>query len=345
MKGEIVINGRFLTRKITGVERYGREVLDLMGDQVRVVEPNRAYTGAWGHVWEQAALPRKLAPNDVLWSPANTGPLSVRRQVLTIQDISFIEHPEWFRRGFAVWYQYLISRLVKQVEYILTPSSYSHIRIRSTFRISDQKIAVIPGGVNPNRFYPRTNDEINEVRRQYDLRAPFVLFVGSLEPRKNLERLLRAWGMIPSRVNELELVIAGTHGSTFGHIRLSEIPRSVRFLGYVAESDLPALYSAAMAFIQPALYEGFGLTALEAMACATPVIVSKSTALEEVVGEAGTLIDPLDEEDIADALCRLMDDTVLRQKYITAGLERSMSYSWDRAAKHTLEILEKVRRS
>jgi glycosyltransferase involved in cell wall biosynthesis len=198
---------------------------------------------------------------------------------------------------------------------------------------------VIPNGVDA-RFRPADADAILDLRRRMDLPARYVLCVGSLEPRKNLRRLLDAWRRLPQSLSDTGLVLAGAEHAVFRQAGLDELPPGVRLAGYVPDADLPTLYSGATAFVYPSLYEGFGLTILEAMACGTPVICSNATALPEVAGDAAITVDPLDAEAIAAAIERLVGDEALLARYRAMGLERAKQFSWDRTAAATADVLQ-----
>ena len=277
MVPEIVVNGRFLARRVTGVERYGREILQLIGNSCRVERPSRNLNGGMGHFWEQIILPSRVNSRSILWSPANTGPLWVSNQVLTIQDLSPLEHPEWYRTDFAAWYRLFLPLLAKRVRKILVPSEYVKRKVAARFGVDN--ILVTSAGVNKEVFHPWAP------KHTFDLPARYVLFVGSLEPRKNLSMLLQAWDKVKDEFSDAWLVIAGDTGKVFHPVHLPPQMERVRFLGYVPDVALPSLYEGAKLFVFPSLDEGFGLPVLEAMACGTPVIVSNGGALPEVVGE------------------------------------------------------------
>ena len=150
----VVVNGRFLKRQITGVERYSTEILRCLQDNVRVVLPRRWPHGLNGHLWEQLVLPRHLQHSDLLWSPANSGPLFVRRQVLTLHDISPLEHPQWFTPTFAGWYGLFLPVLLRMVQRIVVSSNYMREKLLSRFGMSGDRIAVAPGGVDRSIFHP-----------------------------------------------------------------------------------------------------------------------------------------------------------------------------------------------
>jgi glycosyltransferase involved in cell wall biosynthesis len=265
--------------------------------------------------------------------------------VVTIHDLSVIDHPEWFDRRFSAWYRYLLPRLSATARLVITDSNYSKIRIMRAFRISDNKICVIPCGVDTHFFRPRSHLEQAAIRRKYGLLDPYILFAGSLEPRKNLDRLLRAFSKIERDFAPFRLAIAGAQAGTFRKLELPAVPPRVQWLGYVEDGDLPALYSAARAFIQPSVYEGFGLTVLEAMACGVPVIAAQSTSLPEVAGDAALLVDPFNVEEIAKAVSDVLGSEDLHDALIRKGLERTRSFSWDRTADLVWEALMRVRGS
>ena len=319
---EVVVNGRFLTRRITGVERYGREILRCLGNGPRVASTRRQ--GWKGHVWEQFILPQKLHPNSILWSPANTGPLGVRRQALTIHDLSPLEHPEWFRGSFATWYHLFLPILIRRVRNVFTPSEYVKQKVIRTFGIGN--VTVTPNGVNRSFFHP------NARQATFDLPERYVLFVGTLEPRKNLNLLLQTWNEIKDDFKEAWLIIAGVRGSVFKPLNVSQSVERVRFLGYVEDEVLAGLYADATMFVLPSQDEGFGLPILEAMASGTPVIVSDRGALPELVGDAGLIFCLSNPVGLNNALEECLSDSKLRLALSEKGLARAERFSWQATA-------------
>lgn len=343
MEAQILVNARSFGRRVTGVERYAREVSSRLGRRVKLVGTSTAQ-GFRGHWWEQTALPRETRSGAILWSPANSGPLTVSNQVVTIHDLSVIDHPEWFERGFAIWYRFLLPRLAKRARLVITDSYYSKIRIHQAFRISNRKISVAPCGVDRRRFKPQSAPRHDRVRSKYGLPKVYGLYVGTLEPRKNLRSLMNAWEQVEAEVHPLALVIAGTAGRSFRESQNYGLSsKRVRFVGYVAEKDLPALYSGAKMYILPSVYEGFGLTVLEAMACGTPVIASNSTAIPEVVGEAGLLVNPLDEVAIGKAMVAVWREAGLYDDLVQRGLQRAKTFPWDTTAGMVQQAIELAR--
>jgi glycosyltransferase involved in cell wall biosynthesis len=338
----VTINGRFLFRRLTGVERYAIEVSRRMNGDVNLIKPKFPLHGLGGHLWEQLVLPRLLDPERVLWSPANTGPISISNQVLTLHDVSTFDHPEWFRSGFSAWYRLLLPRLVHKARQVITVSEFSRNRIVQTFRLDSRNVVSIPEGVDLNHFSPATPEQINRVRQKFKLFGDYLLVVATLEPRKNLVRLLQAWQSIVDRLKDTYLVIAGGTYPVFRPIDPMNHTERVRWLGYIQEEHLPALYSGAKAFILPSLYEGFGLSVLEAMACGTPVIVSSAGALPEVVGKAGSYVDPLNVAMIAETIERVIGDEKLRADCQAHGRERASRFSWDYTSRCIQQVLEEA---
>lgn len=331
----VVVNGRFLSRRITGVERYGREILCRLGGSHRVVRSEGWSNGMRGHFWEQVALPGQVGSDQILWSPANTGPLRVENQVLTLHDLSPLEHPEWYQPAFALWYRVFVPPLVGGVRRVIVSSEFVKAKMMRRFGLSNGHIAVIPGGVDTGSFHPGAE-------RRLDLPDRYVLFVGSLQPRKNLPRLLEAWHQMKEAAPDTWLVIAGAGSKIFRPMKLPTDERVI-FLGSISEADLPGLYAHAALFILPSLDEGFGLPALEAMASGTPVAASRAGALLEAVGEAGLTFDPLDIPEMADALRRGLTDMPLRKFLREKGLMRARCFSWQNSADKMWTVFEECR--
>jgi glycosyltransferase involved in cell wall biosynthesis len=334
----IVANVRTLRDYPTGVQRYTTEVVERLADEVDQIAPSRGAHGVLGHVWEQTALPGKLGDR-LLWSPGGTGPWRVSRQVVTVHDAAPLDHPEWFDRKFAHWYRFLVPKLLAGVRSVITVSHFSKRRLVAHVPEAEERIAVIPLAKG-EAFQPAGEDEVAELRRRLRLPPSYVLVVGSLQPRKNVARLLDAWDRVRERSPDTILAVAGLRfDEIFGGAGFERLPRRVLLLGYVNDADLPALYSGAHAFVYPSLYEGFGLPPLEAIACGTPVLAANSGSLPEVIGDAGVLVDPRDVDAIADGLTRVIEDETLRARLRASGLERARDFSWERTAAETRRVL------
>ena len=333
----ISVNGRFKAQRITGVERYAHAVMARASQFASVVAPRNPARGIRGHMWEQGVLPTQIGRN-LLWSPCNTGPLAVARQVVTIHDCAFHDQPDAFSRRFAAWYHWLVPRLARRIRRVITISKFSRDRLLDYCRIPERKVVVIPQGVE-DRFRPLEPEIIAQTREAVGLPPRYVLYVGSLVPHKNLARLLRAWNVVSPAHPNLSLVLVGAPNHVFRSAGLTELDRSVVSLGYVPEQHLPAVYGGAELFVFPSLYEGFGLPVLEAMACGTPVLTSNVTAMPEVAGDAALLVDPYSFESLAEGLQRLLCSSELRTKLAQRGRKRAREFSWDRTAEATWRVL------
>jgi glycosyltransferase involved in cell wall biosynthesis len=339
----VAVNARFHVHRRTGMERYAYEVTSRLVGKVREIRPERALKGSAGHLWEQCYLPT-LAAGSLLWSPNNTGPVITRRQVCTIHDIIPIDHPEWFSKAFAAWYRWLLPTLARSVQHLVAVSEFTRSRIIDAFGVKPEKVSVVLNGIGPE-FTPRTDEEIERVKTRLGLPPkPYVLYVGSIEPRKNLPRLLTAWTHVQRKCTDIQLVVTGLNkggSKVFRVVPIDKLPSGVFFTGYVEDADLPALYSGATIFVYPSLYEGFGLPPAEAMACGTPVITSYGTSLSEVVGPAALLVDPENPEAIADAILRAASSESLRAELRRAGFARARRFNWDDATTQTWGILSR----
>jgi glycosyltransferase involved in cell wall biosynthesis len=341
MTNSIALNARFAVHRPSGMQRYGIELAHRLRDHLHMLRPAQALRGPAGHLWEQFYLP-SATRGRLLWSPNNTGPLAVSRQVCTLHDLIPLDHPEWFSRRFAAWYQWLLPRLAKQVRHIIAVSEFTKQRAVELLRVPPEKVTVILHGVD-ERFKPQAEESVQEMRRVLGIESPaYLLYVGNLEPRKNLRRLIRAWEIAQRSVpEEIELVVAGAKGSSlvFEQVALGAVPPRVRFTGYVPDQHLPALYAGSLALVYPSLYEGFGLPPLEAMACGTLVVTSSNTSLPEVVGDAATLVDAKDVHSIADGILRGVSNNGRRAEIQQGGFERVKHFTWESTAAQTLRVL------
>ena len=331
MTRDIVINGRFLSRPITGVERHGREIIRLFKDSYRV-EETRA-NGLAGHIWEQIILPARLKRESTLWSPANTSTLWIHNQAVTIHDLSPLEHPEWFKKSFASWYRLFLPILIKRVQVVFVPSNYVKQKVMKRFGV--RNVLLTPNGVDTSRFHPSAK------QRTYNLPDNFILFVGSLQPRKNLKALLGAWCEIKNDFPDLWLVVAGDTGTVFAATHLHKVEH-VMLLGYVNEDDLAGIYANAILFVLPSFDEGFGLPALEAMACGVPVIVSDGGALPETVGDAGMIFRIDEKNSLAKVLRKCLENHELRSSMVLKGLERVKLFTWQKSADLIWKTLNEI---
>jgi glycosyltransferase involved in cell wall biosynthesis len=330
------VNLRTLGYHITGVQRYLLGLLRHLPATLDSVKPSQALQGIKGHLWEQLYLPTQLQ-HRLLWSPGNTGPLGVSRQVLTVHDAASLDHPEWFERKFALWYAAMLPRLIRKVRAIITVSHFSKERIVSLTGVESERVNVIYNGVD-ERFQVAETEAVKHARTNFGLTSPYILFVGSIEPRKNLKILLEAWRL--GGFAGATLAVVGAGGHLFPKLQFDSIPDGVLLLGPVSDDLLPALYSGAAGFVYPSVYEGFGLPPLEAMASGCPVAVSDIPAHREICGKTAMYFDPFVPEDISAKLEWLLKlDGASRASLVKQGLQRAALYNWESAAAETWRIL------
>jgi glycosyltransferase involved in cell wall biosynthesis len=337
MASSIAFNGRCLLQPLTGVQRYARELTARLSDRMSIVQPSgRWVSGMKGHLWEQAVLPLRVG-DALLWSPGNCGPLAVRNQVVTIHDASTLDHPEWFEGTFGKWYRWMLPQLARRVRGIITISNFSKERLLDRLDVPEDKIHVVYNGVG-REFRPMKADELTELR---EFREPFFLYVGSVEPRKNLATLLRAWKK--AAINDHKLVIVGEKGRVFGNVDVPDDIPNVVFTGRIDNERLIALYSMALAFVFPSIYEGFGLPPLEAMACGCPCILSDIPPHREVGKDAPLFVPPRSEDDWADALRQAaVWSANERDARKSRALEVAGLFSWQETARETVAILSRM---
>lgn len=287
---------------------------------------------------------RRLRANLVHY-PANVGNLfETPRAVLTVHDLSFLRNPAWFRWERAMYYRHAVKRSVRSAERIIADSYATAVDLQDMLGVPRDRIDVIPLGVD-DAFQPVSPDEVAAVRHKYGLPPSFFLYYGTLEPRKNLPRLIEAWSAIAGECPQ-DLVIAGREGWQVGSIRKaaegSAYASRIHFVGFIPREELPALIGTAHAFVWPSLWEGFGLPPLEAMACGVPVLTSNVSSMPEVMGDAALLVDPADVKTLATGMGRLAADDTLRVELKAKGLARAAQFTWERTAERTLAVYRKV---
>ena len=340
----ICVNTRILSNHLTGVQRYLLSILEHLPEKIHRIEPTCSLHGVSGHAWEQLILP-SLLHNETLWSPSHTGPIAVKRQVVTIHDLSTLDHPEWTSSQFAKWYGFLLPRLIRKASRIISVSHFTKTRIVDLIGIDPDKVSVIHSGVD-ERFRPTNTHVSPSLWIELQLPSPnYLLSVGSLEPRKNLPRLLKAWTLTQKEVpKNLWLVLTGSKGTPriFKDAGIDRIPPRVHIMGHIPDNLLPSLYSGATGFVYPSLYEGFGLPPLEAMACGIPCAVSNQTSLPEIVGDAALQFDPVNIEAMANALITLINNSNLRMELRNKGLKRASLFSWNHCAQETWNVLKSI---
>jgi glycosyltransferase involved in cell wall biosynthesis len=301
-------------------------------------------------LYEYAFLPRAVRKHnvDLFHGPSNLLPLrKVVPYVLTIHDMSYFVDPRRYTRTKVMYWHAVSRRSAKLADYIITDSDYSKQDIIRYLDYPSDRIRVIAMAAHP-RFRPILNHvALEEFRARYGLEGPYALCVGTLEPGKNLFRVVRAFAQLRNQgAHEYHLVLVGDKGwlyqDIFAEVRQLGLEKEVHALGHIPDDDLPLAYNCAELFVFPSLNEGFGLPVLEAMACGVPVVTSNCSALPEVAGDAACLVDPYDERAIAQAMQSVLSDTGKREELIQKGLRRSAMFSWERTARETLEVYEAV---
>jgi glycosyltransferase involved in cell wall biosynthesis len=307
--------------------------------------PNKLLNLCWGTI----KLPKinwLVGKVDLYHSPNyNLNMLSRGKSVMTIHDLNFLAYPQFTLPSGRWHYAFKIKSYARKVDAIIADSFSTKNEIIKYLKIPEEKIQVIHLGCSP-AFRPLAEGERSEeTKEKFKIKGDYVLYVGTLEPRKNLRGLIQAYTQCKAKKDFL-LVLAGGKGWKYEHIfRLVDklqLQDRVIFTGYVEEADLPGLYQCASLFVYPSFYEGFGLPPLEAMACGLPVIVSNTTSLPEVVRDAGIYVDPNDVEQIAFSIDTVLSDSELRRILIQRGLERAKLFSWEKTAKATLQLYEQV---
>jgi glycosyltransferase involved in cell wall biosynthesis len=271
------------------------------------------------------------------------------KSVLTIHDILFESHPEFFPAVHRTLIRFLVPFSGKHASRIISVSEFTKRQIMEYYRIPEEKIEVIYEGASP-KFRPIKNGtSILPTLKAYGIEKKYILFVGRIEPRKNIVSLLKAFDYIKKRGRkDLCLVIVGNQdkifqeNESFEKVEEMQLGSDVIFTGGVSEDDLIALYNGAEVLTYPAFAEGFGLPVLEAMACGTPVVTSHTSALPEVAGEAALLINPYSFHEIGEAVEGLLDNQHLRKKLSAKGIERARRFSWERTAEKTVEVYRNV---
>jgi glycosyltransferase involved in cell wall biosynthesis len=288
-------------------------------------------------------------PVDVLHVQYTAPPLSPCPVVATIHDLAFEHLPETFNRRSWMQLRLTVRGTARRAAQIITVSEYSKQDISETYGIAPERILVTPLAAS-SRFGPVTNEtELKKVRKTYGIERDYILSLCSIHPRKNLVRLIEAYSLLRQSRPEVklpQLVLAGKRGwldsETFKAAEQNGRGSDILFTGYIADQDLPALYSGATSFVYPSYFEGFGLPILEAMQCGAPVIAGNRTSIPELVAEAGLLFNPFDTKALVEALKQVLDDADYRAVLRAKGLKRSGEFVWKTTAEVTLKAYEQA---
>jgi glycosyltransferase involved in cell wall biosynthesis len=287
-------------------------------------------------------------PPDLLFVPAHVLPIvHPHRSVVTVHDLGYLYYPQAHRLLDRLYLDLSTRYNARAASHLIADSSATKRDLIERYGTAPDKITVVYPGYDNTAFRPvRDEEAIKAVKTKYNIAGDYILFVGTLQPRKNLTRLIEAFSNPQYPISNIQLLISGKKGwlyeAIFQRVEELELAGRVVFTGYVPEAELPALLSGARLFILPSLYEGFGLPVLEAMACGTPVVCSNVSSLPEVAGDAAVLVDPLDVEGLAAAMERVLGDEELRAELIERGFEQARKFSWEKCARETLDVLENV---
>ena len=343
----VVINGRFLSQRITGIQRFAYEIcrsLQQIGADYVILAPEditqdydlkdlpvEIIGGRGSHLWEQWTLPRYMKRHydgKLLLSLSGLSPLLYKHNIITIHDVSYLLRPRSYSWLYCTYYQFMTPLIAKCAERILTVSEFSKRELVERLGLEAKKIEVVYNAVRSMALLPKED------------RGRYILAVSSLVPRKNIKRLLEAYcGM---EQPDYELYIVGGMHAIYADAELKRFvqKKGVHFLGYVGGEELTALYRNATVYINPSLYEGFGIPLIEAMEQECPVVVSDIPAFHEVCADAAIYFNPMEVADIQLKMQQIMHDVSLRQELITLGREQAKHFNWDKSAEQIKKIIE-----
>jgi glycosyltransferase involved in cell wall biosynthesis len=350
---DIYIAARFLTQPITGVQRYGIELSKAIKKlnteyNITFIAPQniihheiakfldvKKIGSLKGQLWDQISLWKflKSKGSPLVVNFANTLPVFYENKIVTIHDIIHLRYPVSY--SYRKYYEIIFPLMIKYSKHIITVSEFSKKEIFSYFRINKQKISVVYAGIS-ERFKPQKNEN----------QEKYILGVSSIAYHKNFIKLIEAFLYLKTKNIKL-YIVGGINEKIFGkdskkilnHIKNNE---NIKFLGRVNENTLIQLYSNALCFVYPSLYEGFGLPPLEAQACGCPVVISDIPVFKEIYGDSALYFNPLDSQDIANKIEEIINNEYLRDKLIEKGFENSKKYRWENSAKQFFSVLEKV---
>ena len=367
---KIGINGRFLVAKRTGVQRAAynlvRMLIEIDRDNEYIIFTGREQLGRseWdfpnvtviaddlrsgesfrNHLWEQFKLPRlaKRHNIDILHSPANIAPLFYRgKSIVHIHDLCFVVNPQWYSFSFRTLYNLMIPRLAHRATKVITNSNSAKNDLLQYFDLPAEKVSLVYWAVDETFSLPATP----LAEKIADMPNDYILYVGSLEPRKNINILIEAFEELRSEHPELntKLILIGGESPLFATVRLKakKFGEDVVFKGFVRDDELRQYYRHASLVAYPSLYEGFGLPPLEAMASGAPVVTSYTSSIPEVVGQAAIMVNPRDCRQLVDAMYRVLSDPELAQALREAGYQQVSKFNWYRVARGVLAVYYEV---
>ncbi|TAL55045.1 glycosyltransferase family 1 protein [Pandoraea sp.] len=357
--GDLVINGKFTSQRITGVQRVARELTaalqqllgtderlpvivprDALPERARLRDESASPSRLTGSLWEQLALP--LETHDrMLLSLCNMGPLLKRRQIVMIHDAAVYDVAQNYSWKFRWWYRLAFRVMKHRAAHFVTVSDFSKRRIVAHLGIDEARVSVVHNAAD---HFDRIVADPDVLARLALRKDSYGLVVGSLSAAKNLTRVLAALGRLERRSDARFVIVGGGNPRIFGAAIVGDgkLPGNVLMAGAVTDGELKALYQNAACFIFPSLYEGFGLPPLEAMRCGCPVIASREASLPEVCADAALYCDAYSIEDIAEKIALMMSEPALRERFRARGLERAKEFDWAVAARELLAVAQRV---
>ncbi len=299
--------------------------------------------------WWTIGLPRYIKREGLALFHGTNFEVPLRKRcptVLTIHDLSLLLYPQTHQSRLVLRSRLLLPLMSRAATMIVTVSESVRREVCEHLRVPPEKVAAVPNAAR-SLFHPASSEQTAAVRERLGVEEDFLLYVGTIEPRKNLLTLVRAFvEMLSTTSLRPQLVIAGKKGwlsdDLYAYVKESGVARRVLFTGYVTDDELRALYSSCRAFVYPSLYEGFGLPPLEAMACGAPVIASNIPSIREVTGEAARLVDPENVNALAQSIVSLLLDEGEQQHLSSAGLKRAAEFSWERTARSIREVYDEA---
>lgn len=351
MKSKIYINGRFLTQKTTGAQRFAQEITkniiknynnfivicpdNIINHKLAKELNAKVLKGFRGHLWEQITLRNYLKKNGspILINLSFTAPLFYKKNIIAILDLIY-RFKDWVSGPFHYYYSFLIPKLVTKSIHIFTISEFSKKDIVEHLRIDEKKVDIIYCGISDS--FKKTYEKNNY--------GKYILGVSTINKRKNFNGLIH--GFLKAEINDCKLLLVGSEDrKIYSNVELKKYKnlKNVIFTGYVSEKELVNIYSNAQMFIYPSFYEGFGLPPLEAMACGCPTAVSNVTSLPEVCGDASLYFNPNDFESIKDAIIKIFNNNKIKNDLIHKGYERVNLFDWEASSKKLVQIIEKLK--
>jgi glycosyltransferase involved in cell wall biosynthesis len=349
----LIVNGKFTAQRVTGVQRVAYELmraverievgaLEVAVPKIRSgpgisLGAQRVVPWMSGNLWEQVALPLATR-GEMLVNLCNSGPIFKRRQIVMVHDMAVYDTPHTFSTTFRTWYRIKFAMLLRHASMVLTVSSFSKARICHVLGVEESRVRVVrPGADHFERIVP----ESSVIDRLGLIGVTYCVIVGSLDPRKNLQRVLDAIERLAHLKEVKFVIVGGANARVFsgsGNSGGSDNPQIVR-AGYVSDAELKALYERAACLVFPSLYEGFGLPPLEAMFCGCPAIVSTHAAISEACGDAALFCDASSADDIAEKIGLMIGDERLREAHRLRGIAHARACRWHDAAQELMKAL------